>query len=239
MKHTQLKPWLLSSGGVVTVAALLTLIVLAESFLLPWSPYFAVYAVLAIAIPLGLKTYKLGRFRTVMASAWLLTLGIFVLDLLWDQGVWGWLYQRVLDGFGVGADPFWSIDAAMEAMLQKTVPDLGISLETSQMILALLMLVWAPVGEELFYRRYVYGALRRRHGFWAAALTSATFFGVRHAAHFFYLWPQVAWGAAAAWALSTFAYGIYISYLYEKTGSLYPPIVEHVLINVVWAATAM
>jgi len=235
----KLKTWLLSGSGVVVVATALTLLVLAESFLLPWSPYFAVYAVLAIGIPLALKSYRFGRFRTVMASAWLLTLGIFVLDVIWDQGVWGWLYQRVLEGFGVGADPFWSVDAAMEAMLQRTVPDLGISLESSEMILAFFMLVWAPIGEELFYRGYVYGALRKRCGFWPAALTSAAFFGVRHATHFFYLWPQVAWGAAAAWALSTFAYGIYISYLYEKSGSLYPPIVEHVLINVVWAATAL
>jgi len=234
-----LKTWLLSRNGVLIVSVLLTLIVLAESLLPPWAPFFVIYAVLAICIPLALKTYRFGRFRTVMASAWLLTLAIFVLDVIWDQGMWGWLYPRVLDGFGVGADPFWSVDAAMEAMLQKTVPDLGVSLETSQMLLAFFMLIWAPIGEELFYRGYVYGTLRKRHSFWAAALISAAFFGVRHATHFFYLWPQVPWAAAGAWAVSTFGYGMYISYLYEKTDSLYPPILEHVLINIVWAVAAL
>ena len=235
----KLKAWFLSSNGVLVVTAVLTLIVLLESMFPPWAPYFVVYATLAICIPLALKTYSFGSFRKVMASAWLLTLGIFVLDVIWDQGIWGWLYERILASRGLASDPFYSVSAAMDVMLQKTVGDLGISLETSQMILAFFMLIWAPIGEELFYRGYVYGTLRKRHGFWAAALTSAVFFGIRHATHFFYLWPQVPLVAASAWTISTFVYGIYISYLYEKTQSLYPPIVEHILINIVWAVTSM
>ncbi len=235
----KLKTWLLSSSGVLVVSTVLTLIVLAESRFPPWAPFFIIYAVLAIVIPLALKTYQFGRFRTVMASAWLLTLAIFALDVIWDQGVWTWLYERVLTSLGIGSDPFYSVSAAMDVMLQKTVPDLGISLDTSQMILAFFMLIWAPIGEELFYRGYVYGTLRKRHSFWAAALISAAFFGVRHATHFFYLWPSVPWVAAGVWTVSTFGYGIYISYLYEKTDSLYPPILEHILINIVWAAAAL
>ncbi len=230
----KLKEFFLSDAGVLIAGIVLTLVVLAESIFFPWSPYFPIYAILAIVVPLALGAYRFGSFRRVMASAGLLTLGIFLVDLIWDLGVWGWLYESLLARFGVASDPFYALDAAIEVMFEAVSRDLGITLDTAYLLFGLFVLVWAPVGEELFYRGYLYGALRRRHSFLAAASISAIFFGIRHAVHFFYLWPEIPLVSALAWALSTFGYGIYISYLYEKSRSLYPPIVEHLLINLVW-----
>ncbi|MFP4346617.1 MAG: CPBP family intramembrane glutamic endopeptidase [Anaerolineales bacterium] len=231
---TQLKSWLRSTTGILVLSTGLSLLLLAETIFAPWGPYFPLFAILAMVIPLLLKTYEFGRFRKVMASAWLLTLGIFLLNLILDLGIFGWLYERVLDSLGVAGDPFYSVDAAVDVMFEAVVRNLGISLDTAQGLFALFTLVWAPFGEELFYRGYMYGGLRKAHGFWTAALIPAFFFGIRHAFHFFYMWPDVPWVAAGMWFASTAAYAIYISYLYERSGSLYPPIVEHVMINIVW-----
>ncbi len=235
----RLKDWLLSTSGIIVLSTGLSLLMLAETMFAPWGPYFPLFAILSTSIPILLKTYKFGNLRKVMAAAWLLTLGIFVLDLIVDQGISGWLYQRVLSGFGLASDPFYSLDAAMDVMFEAVTRDLGISLDTAQGLFALFALVWAPFGEELFYRGYMYGGLRKHHGFWTAALIPAFFFGIRHAFHLFYMWPNIPLVAAVAWMIPTAVYAIYISYLYERTGSLYPPIIEHIMINIVWLLVAL
>jgi membrane protease YdiL (CAAX protease family) len=236
---TELKSWLRSTTGILVLSTGLSALLLVETLFAPWGPYFPLYAVLAIVIPLLLKTYKFGNFRKVMASAWLLILAIFVLDLIVNRGIFGWLYERVLSNLGLAGEPFYSVDAAIDLMFETIVDNLGISLDTAQGLFALFILVWAPFGEELFYRGYMYGGLRRDHGFWTAALIPAFFFGIRHVFHFFYLWPDVPWVAAGMWFSSTALYALYISYLYERSGSLYPPIVEHIMINVVWLLMAL
>jgi len=228
------KQWWLSTRGIVMLAFGLSVLMLAETMFAPWGPYFPLFAVLSTGIPLFLKSYRFGNLRKVMASAWLLTLGVFALDLVVDLGISNWLYQRVLVNAGLGSDPFHSVDAAMELMSNAVTQELGITLDTAEGLFALFALVWAPFGEELFYRGYLFGTLRKHHSFWKAALVPAIFFGVRHGFHFFYLWPEVPLAAAGVWTISTTAYAIYISYLYEKTNSLYSPIIEHILINIVW-----
>jgi membrane protease YdiL (CAAX protease family) len=98
---------------------------------------------------------------------------------------------------------------------------------------ALLILVWAPVGEELFYRGYIQGVWRQSSGFSAAALVSAAFFGIRHATHLFFLWPDVPLVVTANWVVYTFVFGLLMSYLYEKTHSLYPPMLIHFGVNLI------
>lgn len=228
------KQWLLSARGATILALALSLLMLAETLFAPWGPYFPLFAILSTGFPLFLKTYRFGNLRKVMASAWSLTLGILVLDLIVDLGISNWLYQRFLAGIGLQNDPFYSVDAAMDLMFNTVTQDLGITLDTAEGLFALFALVWAPFGEELFYRGFLFGTLRKRYRFWKAALISAFFFGIRHGFHFFYLWPEVPLAAAGAWTISTAAYAVYISYLYEKSDSLYPPIIEHILINIVW-----
>jgi membrane protease YdiL (CAAX protease family) len=49
----------------------------------------------------------------------------------------------------------------------------------------------------------------------------------------FFLWPDVPLVAAGSWVLGTFVFGLLMSYLYEKTRSLYPPMIVHTAINIV------
>ncbi|MBN2117011.1 MAG: CPBP family intramembrane metalloprotease [Anaerolineales bacterium] len=229
----KLRTWLLSDIGVITTGIILTLIVLAESIFPLWAPYFIFYAILAISIPLTLQTYQFGRFWTVLRTYWRVTLGIFVVAVIWDKGVTTWLYDRILVELGVGGDPFYSLSAATEVLAETAALKFGITPDAALMLYALFILVWAPLGEELFYRGYMQGVLRRSRNFKVAALVSAAFFGVRHATHLFFLWPQVPLVAAGSWVLSAFVFGLLMSYLYEKARSLYPLILVHAGVNLI------
>jgi membrane protease YdiL (CAAX protease family) len=233
------KQWMLSIPGALFVVAALTLVVLAESIFPPWAPYFIVYAILAIVIPLALGSYAFGSIREVTARHWKLILGVFILALIVDQGIAGGLYQRVLDLLGVGGDPYYSLDAALGKLADVAAVKFGISPDAAMGLYALFILIWAPIGEELFYRGYLQGVLRSRWSFRASALVSAAFFGIRHATHFFFLFPDVPWIAAASWVASAFVFGLFMSWLYEKTRSLYPPILVHAALNLIDLALSL
>jgi membrane protease YdiL (CAAX protease family) len=235
----KLKSWFLSGAGVVVIATVLTLIVLAESIYPPWAPYFIIYALLAIIIPLVLKTYQFGSFRGVLRSHWKLILGIFLVAFIVDQGIFTWLYQSILNGFGVGGNAYYSLNAAVEVMTGAAARKLNISQDTALILYALFQVVWAPIGEELFYRGYMQGVLRKFGSFRVSALVSAAFFGIRHATHLFFLWPNVPWVAAASWVVSAFVFGLLMSYLYEKTRSLYPPMLVHAAVNIIEIALSL
>jgi membrane protease YdiL (CAAX protease family) len=234
-----LKAWLLSGRGCVAVSIALTLIVLAESMFPPWAPYFVVYAVLAIAIPLSLRSYRFGPFWTVLKSHRWLILAMLAVVILFDQGVATWLYERFLTARGLGGNPHYSLDAAMVNLADVAARKFSVTRDTALMLYALFVVVWAPVGEELFYRGYVQERLRQTLGFGISASVSAFFFGIRHATHFFFLWPDIPWGAMANWVVGTFVFGLFMSYLYEKTRSLTPPMLIHAAMNVVGIALTL
>jgi membrane protease YdiL (CAAX protease family) len=227
------RAWLLSRTGVIGLSIGLTVLVLVESIFPPWAPYFILYALLAIAIPLVLRTYQFGSLGTVLQSHWRLILAVFALAAIWDQGVTVWLYERILAGFGLGGDPYYSFSAALTVLANAAALKFNVTPDEALMLYASFILVWAPVGEELFYRGYVQGVLRQSSGFSAAALVSAAFFGIRHVTHFFFLWPDVPLVAAANWVVCTFVFGLLMSYLYEKTRSLYPPMLIHLGVNLI------
>jgi membrane protease YdiL (CAAX protease family) len=62
---------------------------------------------------------------------------------------------------------------------------------------------------------------------------SAAFFGLRHATHLFFLRPNVPLVAAGSWVVGTFVFGWLMSYLYEKTRSLYPLMLIHAGVNLI------
>lgn len=229
----KLKAWLLSCKGCIAAGTALTIIVLAESIFPPWAPYFIIYALLAVLIPLVLKSYRFGAFRDVMRSFWLLTLGIFAIALIVDEGVFSWLYERILAAAGLSGDAFYSLDAALTMLAEKAAGKFSITQDMAMMLYALFILIWAPIGEELFYRGYIYGTLRGCNGYIVSALVSAAFFGIRHMTHLFFLWPDVPLFASFIWVSSTFVFGLFMSWLYEKTHSLYPAILVHAGVNLV------
>lgn len=230
---TKTKNWLLTTNGVIGISTLLTSIVLVESIFPPWAPYFIVYAILAILIPSVLKTARFGSFRTALTSHWKIFLGCLVVAVIWDQGIFTQLYEYSLNRLGIGNDPFYSLNTASEILLDAAATKLDITVDSATILYALFVLVWAPIGEELFYRGYIQEVLRDTKGFRVAALVSAAFFGIRHATHLFFLWPNVPLVAAGIWSINAFGGGLLFSYLYEKTNSLYLPMLVHAGTNIV------
>jgi membrane protease YdiL (CAAX protease family) len=229
----KIRNWLLTESGVLWTSIILTIIVLMESVLAPWSPYFIIYAILAIAIPILLGTYTFGSFLGAMRKNWKILLTILFLVVFVDEVVFNRLYQWGLDHFGVGGNPFYSLNAATVVMIEAIASKFSITPDAAQMLYAFFVIIWAPIGEELYYRGYIQGVLRQTKGFGFAAIVSSIFFGIRHATHLFFLWPDVPWVAMASWVAGAFVFGLFMNYLYEKTKSLYLPMLVHFLVNIV------
>jgi uncharacterized protein len=81
----------------------------------------------------------------------------------------------------------------------------------------ILIIGVAPVSEEIFFRGFMYGGLRRRLPWWAAALIAGLVFGALH-----YTGPDSI-GVVPQLAVL----GFILAWLYERTGSLWPPILMH------------
>jgi membrane protease YdiL (CAAX protease family) len=86
---------------------------------------------------------------------------------------------------------------------------------------AFVVLVGAPVGEEIFFRGFLYGGLRSRFGFWASGAISAVLFAVFHAQFNSLLVPLM------------FFVGLAFAFLYERRGSLAATISAHAAFNLV------
>ena len=83
----------------------------------------------------------------------------------------------------------------------------------------LLIVIAAPLSEELCFRGMLFGGLRERLPRLAAAFLSGLIFGGLHALT----------GLSAVWPL--IAFGFILALLYEKTGSIVPGIILHMLNN--------
>ncbi|HEX2436072.1 MAG TPA: CPBP family glutamic-type intramembrane protease [Solirubrobacterales bacterium] len=88
-------------------------------------------------------------------------------------------------------------------------------------IAGFLIVAVAPLSEEIFFRGFMYGGLRRRLPVWVAAVISGVVFGLVH-----YTGPDSI-GVVPQLAVL----GILLAWLYERTGSLWPPILLHLLNN--------
>lgn len=77
--------------------------------------------------------------------------------------------------------------------------------------------VLAPVVEEIFFRGFVFAGLKQAWGWQKAAIVSAILFGLLH------LTPTA--------ALPIFILGYIFAWLYQKSGSIWPAILMHMLTN--------
>ena len=88
--------------------------------------------------------------------------------------------------------------------------------------------VVAPVAEELIFRGFIYGALRQRMPWGAAALLSAVIFAAFHA-------PSVQ-GYVLVLAPTLLLAGVVLAAVYERTRSLIPGMVLHASFNLIAVA---
>lgn len=79
--------------------------------------------------------------------------------------------------------------------------------------------VLGPLFEEIFFRGFAYAAFRARFGAGLAMVVTAFIFSALH--------------LSLAAFIPVFFLGLYLAYLYEKTGSLVPSMTAHVLHNVI------
>jgi len=107
--------------------------------------------------------------------------------------------------------------------------DLGVEDSDAAMVFgALLVVVVAPVVEELFFRGFFFRALRNWKGLWPAALITGAVFGAIHL------------GSADLKAILPLAVlGLALCLLYAQTDSLYPPIAVHAINNSVAFGSAV
>ena len=77
----------------------------------------------------------------------------------------------------------------------------------------------APFAEELVFRGFIYGGLRSRFGVVVATMSSTLFFTALH--------------FSIAQFIPLFVLGLFLAWLYEKTGSLYPGIILHATNNAI------
>ena len=77
----------------------------------------------------------------------------------------------------------------------------------------------APVVEEIFFRGFLFQGLRARYGWVAGMLLSSAIFGLAH------LDPVS--------LIPTFILGNLLAYLYQRSNSIWPGVILHVLVNTV------
>jgi membrane protease YdiL (CAAX protease family) len=85
----------------------------------------------------------------------------------------------------------------------------------------ILIIGAAPISEEIFFRGFIFGGFRKRLSFPIAGLLSALIFGIFHYT-----------GAGSIGVVPQLAFlGFALSWVYERTGSIYPTIALHMLNN--------
>ena len=81
----------------------------------------------------------------------------------------------------------------------------------------LAIVLFAPVLEELVFRRVIFGSLNQTTNFWVATAVSALAFGLVH--------------MEMTHLLTYFSTGLVLAFLYQKTKRIITPIIAHVLLN--------
>jgi membrane protease YdiL (CAAX protease family) len=93
--------------------------------------------------------------------------------------------------------------------------------EVGDLASLLLIVVAAPISEEIFFRGFVFGGLRRAMPWVVAAVASSVVWGV------FHFTGPASWGVV----LQLSIFGVALAWLYERTGSIWPAIVVHAINN--------
>ncbi|MEX0985030.1 MAG: type II CAAX endopeptidase family protein [Actinomycetota bacterium] len=213
-----------------------------------WPPAtWALHETLAVAMaPFGIAlvaTIGLIAFGAD-GSGWLVVLTV-IQQLALGLGVWGWVRAHTgsVRGLGLqrggwnGRDVGAAIAAGIGALVASGIvialtQDLTGTAEVANPLRsagdawvipnAMLALVMAPVCEEIAFRGFLFGGLRRRFRFWWAGALSAALFALIHG-------DPVRMPAL-------FVSGIILAAVYERRRTLVAPMVTHGVVNLVSVA---
>ena len=90
-------------------------------------------------------------------------------------------------------------------------------------IAGFLIVVIAPLSEEIFFRGFLFRGMRNGMPAVIAALLTSAIWGLFH-----YTGPET-WGVV----VQITVFGLWLSWLYERTGSIYPTIAVHMVNNAI------
>jgi len=224
-----------SPRAALAVTAVLFAIAWIENTVAPWAPFYVLYVALTVYLPLRWKTGRFGRLRDVRRRDWLLALGCGIGAQVALAALALGLVPRILTALGVSpealAGPMWNPAAAQAALFERLALRWRIEPARMQFAYLAFLVVWAGFGEEVYFRGFLHAALRR----WRTAAVVATaslLFGARHALQLTGVGGPFPWGAACLWSFYGTLFGLVLSWLYIRTGSLWPPIAAHYVFNV-------
>jgi uncharacterized protein len=116
------------------------------------------------------------------------------------------------------------IAALIQPEQEDVTRELGVDEGTLGAIVAGVLIIGvAPFTEEVFFRGFMFTGMRRALPFVLAALIPSLIWGLFH-----YTGPE-SWGVV----LQLSIFGLWLCWLYERTGSLWPPVVLHVANNAI------
>ena len=128
---------------------------------------------------------------------------IFMLPLLFTALV---ISLWILDMIGYAPPPQPVFEVFMEEKSNKIL-----------LFLTIFVSVFGPIMEEMFFRGFMYSAVKKRFGVLIGMILSASIFSALH--------------TNIVGFLPIMVLGMFLTYLYEKTGSLAAPMVVHIIHN--------
>jgi len=222
--------------GVFAVSLALMVVAGLENSVAPWAPFYLVYIGLATILPLRWGTYRFGPVRSVRWWMWAVCPVIAILlQAVASVGI-NMIYARAVVAIGGPErldDPIIAVPAMFSAMFDAASTRLLIPANHVRIAYMGLIVAWAGLGEELYFRGYVQGVLRTRHSARYAILMASLLFATRHYMQMLLLLPKFPIFAATAWVVMAIPVGIVLGIIYEKTGSLWLPVVIHYLFNLI------
>ncbi len=221
--------------GVFLVSFALMIVAGLENSVAPWAPFYVLYAALATYLPIRWGTYRFGSIKAVPWWLWVISPIIAIMTQAILSLLLNGVYARIVVAMGGVErldDPLIAVTPMFGAMFAAASEHLGITAETVSMAYFAFLVAWAGAGEELYFRGYVQGTLRKRHSARYAILVAASLFAVRHYMQMLLMLPKYPIFAASAWVLMGFLLGILLGLIYERTKSLWIPVVIHYVFNI-------
>ena len=234
--HLDRKGFHKTTIGVFTVSFSLMVVAGLENSVAPWAPFYLVYIGLATILPLKWNTYRFGPARSVRWWMWAVCPVVAILlQAVASVGI-NVLYARVVVAIGGPErldDPIIAVPAMFSAMFDAAAARLSIPAGHVRIAYLGLVVAWAGLGEELYFRGYVQGVLRTRHSARYAILMASLLFATRHYMQMLLLLPKFPIFAATAWVAVAIPVGIMLGIIYEKTNSLWLPVAIHYFFNLI------
>jgi membrane protease YdiL (CAAX protease family) len=116
----------------------------------PTAPFFIIYGIPAIIIPIAVRDFRFGRLAESFRGHWRVVAAVFAIALFSDVLFIGVISDGIVQTIGHGGSAFWSLTTATDALLSKSGMRLGIGKDAAQALFAAHFPLWAPIAEELF-----------------------------------------------------------------------------------------